>query len=291
MPVFRELLHYLRRLVTFDGYQAAAVLVSFVVLVIDNYESQVRHRSVAFSPSWALFVFGVIVTLSGFRLWRDERRVDEREDKLFRKVAAVLREEINTQSSTSIREIAFAKEDNDNAHLELVFRQHFPEISTNIDEWCQNPRERGQTEWDLSKFLSYNIPGFVPDWLRPTAVGRCLQYVRESLADEVAPEGRFSVKGKQLLWQHARGSFNVLFELSDAPGFLRPHEAVKLVGQLNEWAREAWNHPAAVTWRELIRRDIELKKAILESLTRIVNGPKLTGKYCNRECYELSSGD
>jgi hypothetical protein len=289
--IFRELVHYLKRLVTFDGYQAAAVLVSFVVLVIDSYESQVRHRSFAFSPGWALLVFGFIVTLSGFRLWRDERRVDDREDKLFRKVAAVLREEISTQGSTSNREIVFAKEDNDNAHHEQVFRQHFPEILTNIDEWCQNPRERRQTEWDLSKFLSYNIPGFVPEWLRPTADGRCLQYVRESLTEEVPPEGRFSVKGKQLLWQHARGGCNVLFELSDAPGFLRPHEAVKLVGQLNEWAREAWNHPAAAKWRGLARRDIELKKAILESLTRIVNGPKLTRKYCSRECYVLFSGD
>jgi hypothetical protein len=65
----------------------------------------------------------------------------------------------------------------------------------------------------------------------------------------------------------------------------------QIAAKLNTLSIQAWDYPQAQMYRELARQDRRLRDELRKFLGEIVNKPHITRRHCDRECYELSSGD
>jgi hypothetical protein len=274
MGLWADFWFYIRKLVDFDATQRLLTVVSILGLV----------AGIIFARPWALAIFLGVLMFSSFRLWRDDRDVQEREDKLFRELATSLREQVHAQESDDLRFFSFGDDNDDHAHFEHVFRKHFHSIATTIDSWCAGPSAqvliRSQT---MARVLT-DMPDNVQEDLRTTVANSIVNQLGASRWSNLAPVGRFEVTpdaNRFLAIHEGNGQFtifNAAWPINDVD---------QVVADLNAFTLAMWDTTECRTWRELTRLDGTLREQLSEDLTKVINSNRLGRKHCDRECYEF----
>ncbi len=296
MVLVRDLRFYCKRLVTHDIATMGFFFVSIAALLASTYEAQIGHRNIGIAPELSLFAVVVVLMFSGFRLWRDERRIDEREEVLLREIATILRDQINTQTDQPYRNFTFAENVDDKKYHEKMFRKHLPKICELMDEWIHNPDARANARQMLIAKMIASIPDAVPETMRIPFANSIVNDVGDALLQSLAPEGRFGFTtesyGNSFIGQKLLTHTESHNSMSINPPMPDDVDVDQLVISLNSLTIEAWNSPEAQLWKELIRIDWRKRDELRERLTdTIKKSHMMTRKHCDRECYESPSGD
>jgi len=134
----------------------------------------------------------------------------------------------------------------------------------------------------------------IPATMRQSVANAICTYVEESLFYSAAPPGRFDVelvdfKGREatraLRFQDRPGQYALFNVGSDLEG------VDQIALELNQLSVATWGSAEGEIWRELVRLNWRSREQLSDYLTDVINGHRLTRKHCDRECYELSSGD
>jgi hypothetical protein len=293
--VLRDLGFYLRRLVTHDAAQGTLFVAATLQLLANIIYSGVRHKAYTVAPIWSLFVFTVVVVWSGFRLWRDEREISEREGTLFRVVADSLRGQIDPQDAQRFRNFVYAENPDDREHHQRAFLKHFPNTAKVIDEWLNNPAEQDTALIILQGLVQGQIPEGIPSDMAPSLALVIRSYVERTRLFSSPPAGWFEARtgtwgptGEEitcLAVNEGPSSGSIYTNIRDLEG------VDQIAVTLNALSIQAWDLPQARAYRELAKKDRRLRDELRHFLGEIVNKPHLTRRHCDRECYELSSGD
>jgi len=286
--IFSDLRRYARDLVTHDWTTGSLFLVSTVALVLGLFHLYL-------SPVWGLCAMAVVLLTSGFRLWRDERELSAREHDQLKAIAGILRAEINTQPAQGYRNFTYAVNSDDRKHSERMFRKHFPNIAEVVDAWIHNPADRAAASLLVHEEILRQMPETVPETMRSSIANAVLSYVEKSLLHSFAPPGRFDVatdvydnsgvESTCLRCQEGPGTWGVFSAMPNIEGI----EQIAIA--LNELSARAWQSAQATIWKELLRQDARSREQLRDYLTGVINSNHLTRRHCDRQCYELPSGD
>ena len=295
MILLRDLRFYCKRLVTHDMATMGFFFVSIAALLASTYEAQIGHRDIGIAPELSLLAVVVVLIFSGFRLWRDERRIDEHEELLLKEIATILRDQINLQGEQTYRSFTFAENVDDRKYHEEMFRKHLPRICKLMDEWVTNPDARANARQMLIAITMARIPDAVPETMKFPFANSIANDVGDALSRSFAPEGRFGVAtenyGNSFIGQKLLTHTESHNSKSINPPMPDDVDVDQLVISLNALTIEAWNSPEAQLWKELIRTDGRKRDELRDHLTDTIKKSHMTRKNCDRECYESSSGD
>ena len=272
MGFWHDLGYYLKRLVNLDSASAILFGVSILVLVLGSFVS----------PPWAVVAFLVVLMWSGFRLWRDDRQVHEREDKLFRDIATTLRGQIDTQPNDEWRMFSFAEQVQDADHHEREFRKHFPSIVETMDIWCASPGLQSALRRQTSATVLEQMPESVPEALRPSLANAIANHVGAYIRSypAVPKLGRFEV------------SSDGFISISEGNGQWALYNGVEVddveqaVEDLNALTVSALDSPTSQVWMELRKLEADQRQKFRDDLTEVIYGNRLSRRHCTRECYE-----
>lgn len=278
----RDLGLYFKKLVTHDWTTAGLFVASLVVLVLGFW----RHYV---SPIWGISSTGLVLLMSGFRLWRAERGIEAEEATQLREIANRLRDEIDAQETRPYRMFSFAENPQDKAHHEKMFRKHLPKTVAVMDAWLCNPDARSVERTRMNENLLAQIPEGIPGSMRQSVANSICSYVETALSFSVAPPGKFDVELMDL-----NGNKNRYLRFEDSPGQHGTFPAVlqdidQIAVELNELSVSAWQSTEGQVWRELARLDWRNREKLRDRLTTATTSHHWTRKYCDQECYESPS--
>ena len=228
------------------------------------------------------------MTWSGFRLWRDERKIEEFEGALLRGIASYIRDQIESLHGQRYRRFVWAQNPDDRAHHEKMYRKHLPDVDRAINAWVQNPDDQDTASFNVTAAISEGMPNDVPTRLRNSVNSAIHSYIKESLMHSVAPPGRFGVSEFQRFVFSNRDGMgaSVLSHLPHNEGPTSVKEAEKLAEVLNLYCIEVWNSPDAQHWRGLQREDEKLKERVKSAVTKQIFRARFPRKYCDKDCYD-----
>jgi hypothetical protein len=273
MGFWRDLWFYLKRLVNLDSVQVIIFCTSVVLLVVGSL----------FTPSWAVVIFLGILMFSGFRLWRDDREIHEREDILLRGIATRLRSQIDDQPDPDMRLFSFAEENSDLAHHEREFRKHFPSIVKGMDAWCANPGARNVIYQHVRSRVLELMPTSIPESLKWVLANAIANHIRDNVrfSSGISPQGIFEVSPFGFLSINEGNGQWAIFDNT-----VQTDDVDQAVKDLNALTVTASGLPEVRTWRELANLDGNLRENFRDELTEVIHSNRLGRKHCDRECYE-----
>ena len=176
-----------------------------------------------------------------------------------------------------------------------MFRKHFPNIAKVMDAWIQNPDDRATASVLLHGLILRKMPDAIPPAMRNSIANSVLDHVEKHLLYGVPPPEKFDVgtnvydsSGVESTCLRARTGPSSWSIFSAWPNY----EGIDQIAvALNGLSVEAWQSGEAMIWRELLRLDSQKREQLREYLTGVINSNHLTRRHCDRECYELPSGD
>ena len=290
MGFWRDLGYYLRRLITLDAAQEATVGVTFILLVLGIFLPRLAHGVDSLSPAWAFAIFLAVLMFSGFRLWRDERRIDEREEVQLKEIAKTLRDQINLQETQRYRNFTYAENSDDRAHHQRTFLKNFPNKARAIDGWLNNPAEQDSELALLTAVAQGKIPERIPEQMRSSLALIIRSYVERTRLQSSPPAGWFEARTGD--YGH-NGQEVTCLAVNDGPSsgsiytnVLGLGEVGQIAIELNALSMQVWQMPQAQTYRETARKDWRLREELRDDLTAIIHSNHLTRKNCDRECYK-----
>ena len=213
---------------------------------------------------------------------------------LFREIAKSIRGQIESLKSQPSRSFIYADDVNDRERHQRRFLKHFPKTAEVITSWLNNPTGQHAELVILQGIVLREIPESIPEDMRLSlalAIGR---YVETSPFTATAPPGWFVARegawgptGEEItclaISEGLKGA-SIYTSFCDLP------DVEKVASDLNTLSQSAWSSPSAQAFRELVQLDSKLREKLRENLGDIIDKP-ITRRHCDRECYELSSGD
>lgn len=273
MGFWRDLRSYFGALLWGDTTQKALGGLSLIALVFG---------SIYINPPVGAIVALALLMGAGFRLWRDERQLDDSETAVFKEIAIRLLKQVGESEPDKYRFLRYGTNDVEAELREGEFAKHFPKIAEAVDEWKSSPQSMYQKEWSFKKMLGETVPAFIQTSDQKYVIDAVMTYVRNSRNMEACPLADFGVSddGERLTY------------LSDTVAFLPSDQnAYSLATEMNEWAQTMWWSPEAEAWREAYRDGVSLTAKVSRFLTDLRDKGHLTKRHCDKDCFQLLSGD
>ena len=172
------------------------------------------------------------------------------------------------------------------AHLETMFRSHFPEIAAQIDHLASvRDRETPIKQRVMDKIAADTRARWTHDdgWNTGVIVSHAQAYVASDI-DGGQPSGPHFSMGMSAIVQGPGGSGSVVRDLPIPTSKADLDCAEADIDELMQWVRAMHDLPVVTEWRESRVAQRQAGATLSDELERLAHNQRLSQTHCDEDC-------